>query len=399
METFALDLYQSAAVGAVGLLIGILILRRSETLRKFCIPAAVVGGLILSLVNLIGHEADAFEIDFDETLKNIFMMAFFCSVGYMASFRMLRSGGRIVLVLLGAVIVLAVMENVVGMEMATAFGLEPKLGLCLGSISLIGGHGTAAGFGPTLVDDYGIADAEVVAIAAATFGLAVSSFVGGPLARNLVERNHLEPSSEDDILAEEEEERRDIDNDRFLMALILMVLAIGLGTVIDDLIDRTGFSVPTYLGAMIVALIIRNICDAKGIDLPVREMSVLGTICLSMFISMALMVLKLWQLVDLALPMIVTLLVQVAFVAAYAYFVVFRVTGRNYDAAAYTTAVCGFGLGATPNAVANMKALFDRYGEAPVPNFVVPLVGSVFIDIANSGILAVFLNLRRERTL
>lgn len=398
MEMLSLDIYQSAAVGALGLLVGILILRRSETLRKFCIPAAVVGGLILSLVNLAGHESGTFEVEFDETLKNVFMMAFFCSVGYMASFRMLKSGGRIVLVLLGAVIVLAVMQNVIGMGMATAFGLEPKLGLCLGSISLIGGHGTAAGFGPTLVEDYGIADAEVVAIAAATFGLATSSFVGGPLARNLVEKNHFEPSSEDEILAEEEEERREIDNDRFLMALILLVVAIGLGTIVDDLIDRSGFSVPTYLGAMIVALIIRNICDARGVELPVREMSLLGTICLSMFISMALMVLKLWQLVDLALPMFVTLLVQVAFVALYAYFFVFRVTGRNYDAAAYTTAVCGFGLGATPNAVANMKALFDRYGEAPVPNFVVPLVGSVFIDIANSGILAVFLNLRRAGT-
>lgn len=393
MDALALDIYQSAALGAFGLLIGLALLRRSETLRRFCIPAAVVGGLVLAAANLLLHSAGALELEFDETLKDIFMMAFFCSVGYMASFRMLRSGGRIVVVLLLAVMGLAVIENIVGMGMVGAFGLDPKLGLCLGSISLIGGHGTAAGFGPTLVQDYGIADAEVVAIAAATFGLAVSSFVGGPLARRLVERNHLEPSSEDDVLAEEEEEQRGIDNDRFLKALILMALAVGLGTLVDDAIDAAGFSVPTYLGAMIVALVIRNICDARGIELPIREMSVLGAICLSMFISMALMVLKLWQLVDLAAPMIVTLLVQVAVVAAYAYLVVFRVTGRNYDSAAYTTAVCGFGLGATPNAVANMNALFDRYGMAPVPYFVVPLVGSVFIDIANSGILAVFLNL------
>lgn len=388
-----LDMYQTAALGALALALGIFLVRRSETLRRFCIPAAVVGGLVLALANSAMYAADVAELDFDETLKNVFMMAFFCSVGFMASFRMLRRGGKLVVVLLTLVSVLIVFQDMIGAALCSALGLDPKMGLVLGSISLVGGHGTAATYGEQLVDEFGIANADTVAIAAATFGLAFSGFIGGPLARRLVETRNLRPDSEDVLMEQEDNPETGIDNNRFLLALMLMVVCIGAGTYIVNVVKGAGVTLPVYLGSMVVALIVRNVADQVGVELPIREINALGWICLSMFLSMALMVTKLWQLADLASKMVVILLVQAAVVALFAYYAIFRVTGGNYESAALVTATCGFGLGATPNAVANMEALFSKYGVAPKAYFVVPLVGSVFIDLVNAALLTVFLNI------
>ena len=393
MEAVTFDIFQSAAVAAVILVVGLYLVKRSETLRRFCIPAAVVGGLLFAVLSLILYSSDVVEFHFDETLKNVFMMAFFCSVGFMASARMLKAGGRMVVILLLLLTVLIVLQDVIGTVMAGAFGLDPMLGLCLGSVSLIGGHGTAAAYGTMFVEDYGVVGADTVSIAAATFGLAFSSLIGGPLAGRLVKRNSLVPEeSEMELVSEEEADVRITDNG-FLRALILIVICVGFGTYIVSALSDLGINLPTYLGAMLLAMLIRNICDVKGVELPLREISTLGTISLSMFLVMALMVMKLWQIADMALPMVVTLVIQTVMVALFAYFVIFRATGRNYDSAAYTTAVCGFGLGATPNAMANMQAMFKRFGESPVAYFIVPIVGSVFIDLINSGVLTVFMNL------
>ena len=393
MLSIDLDIYQTAAMGALALALGLVLVRKSKTLRRFCIPAAVVGGLVFALVNCLLHSADIAEFDFDETLKNVFMMAFFCSVGFMASFRMLKQGGKLVVVLLALVSVLIVFQDVIGSALCTIFGLDPKMGLALGSISLVGGHGTAASYGEQLVNDFGIANADTVAIAAATFGLAFSGFIGGPLAKRRVEQGDLGPDQEDIQLQKEDESKVEVDNNRFLLALMLMVICIGAGTYIISAFKEVGITLPVYLGAMIVALVIRNAADHWNIDLPLREISALGWICLSMFLAMALMVTKLWQLADLAGKMVVILLVQAAVVAIFAYHVIFRCTGKNYESAALVTATCGFGLGATPNAVANMEALFGKYGVAPKAYFAVPLVGSVFIDLVNTAILTVFLNI------
>lgn len=393
METVTFDVYQSAAIGAVLLAVGILLVRRSEVLRRFCIPAAVVGGLLFSVIGLVLYSADVAEVDFDGTLKDVFMMVFFCSVGFMASSRMLRAGGRMVVILLLLLTGLIVVQDVVGSSMASAFGLDPMIGLCVGSVSLVGGHGTAAAYGGLFVEDYGIIGADTVAVAAATFGLAVSSLVAGPLANRLVMRNGLSPEASEMEIVQEDEKRVEVSDSRFLLAFGLIAVCVGFGTYIVDGIKEVGVSVPTYLGAMIIAMVLRNVCDRRSVDLPLREINVLGMASLSMFLVMALMSMKLWQIADMALPMVSILLVQVVIVALFAYFIVFRFTGGNYDSAAYTTAVCGFGLGATPNAMANMKALFERFGESPVAYFIVPIVGSVFIDIINSGVLTVFMNL------
>lgn len=393
MLDIRLDMYQTAALGALALALGILLVRRSETLRRFCIPAAVVGGLVLALGNSFLYAADVAELDFDETLKNVFMMAFFCSVGFMASFRMLKRGGKLVVVLLALVSVLIVFQDLIGAALCSAFGLDPRMGLALGSISLVGGHGTAATYGEQLVDEFGIANADTMAIAAATFGLAFSGFIGGPLARRLVERRRLRPDDGDLLTEQEEDQEAGIDNNRFLLALILMAVCVGVGTYIVGIVKDSGVTLPVYLGSMIAALVVRNVADHRGVELPVREINALGWICLSMFLAMALMVTKLWQLADLAGMMIAILLVQAVVVAVFAYYVVFRGTGGDYESAALVTATCGFGLGATPNAVANMDALFSKYGVAPKAYFVVPLVGSVFIDLVNAALLTVFLNI------
>ncbi|UAL07577.1 MAG: sodium/glutamate symporter [Candidatus Methanogranum gryphiswaldense] len=395
MFTLQLDMYQTAAVAALVLALGILLVKRSGTLRKYCIPAAVVGGLIFAFLHLVLYSAGVLEFVFDTTLQTLFMITFFCSIGFMASFRMLKSGGKLVLILLAAAALLALSQDIIGVLLSSVLGLDDRLGLAMGSISLIGGHGTAAAFGPLLEDTYGVQGATVVAIAAATFGLMVSGFVGGPLARRLVEKNDLKPS-EEDIKEVQGFGHHDacgpqIDQNRFLIALILIAITIGVGTVIYDGLDDLGVTLPIYIGAMLIAVLVRNGADALKKEVPSKEIETLGWISLSMFLAMALTNLKLWQISDLAAPMFLILAVQVAFVAIFAYYFIFRVTGKNYESAAMVTATSGFGLGTTSNAMVNMDALFERYGIAPKAYFVVPLVGSVFIDLINIVIITGFL--------
>ena len=213
------------------------------------------------------------------------------------------------------------------------------------------------------------------------------------ISRKNIEQYDLRPDEEDIELAEEEEEPRLVDNQHFLHALVMLMVCIGLGTFLVADLKTLDITVPVYFGGMIFALIVRNVADHFNIIIPIREIVTLGIICLSMFLAMAMMEMKLWQLSDLAAFMIITLLLQTAIVALFAYFVIFRATGSNYDAAAYTTASCGFLLGATPNAMANMDALFEEHGKAPTAYFVVPLVGSVFVDFVNTGVLTAFLAL------
>ncbi|MCQ2071413.1 MAG: sodium/glutamate symporter, partial [archaeon] len=348
MLDITLDVYQSTALGAIVMVLGLFLVNRSETLRKFCIPAAVAGGLVFAILNTVLHYGDIAEFHFDETLKNVMMTVFFCSVGFMASFRMLKVGGRLVVLLLALISILLVAQDVIGSVLASLLGWDPKLGLALGSISLVGGHGTAASYGQLLIDKFGLIGADTVAIAAATFGLAVSGFIGGPLSRKLVESKGLRPDAEDIEFSKEEEVTVPVDDHRFLTALILIVLCMGAGTYIVSFLSDIGLTVPTYIGAMLLALVIRNVADHKGYDLPIKEMSTLGNICLAMFLAMALMTMKLWQIADLALGMAAILIIQAVVVALFAYFIIFRFTGKNYDSAALVTATCGFGLGATP---------------------------------------------------
>ena len=391
MMELELDMYQSAAVGALVLVIGGFLVMKSPLLRKFCIPAAVVGGLLFSIVMLFLHEGDVVGITFDDTIKDICMRVFFCSVGFMASFSMLRSGGRILVIMIVLSLVMIVMQDAVGIFTVSAFGLDPKYGLALGSISLVGGHGTAAAYGEVLVKDYGLVGGDVVAIAAATFGLAIAGMLGGPLAKRLIEKNGLRSSAEG--IEKENIVERIISSHEFLVGLMLIVICMGLGTLINGALDMIGIALPTYLGALIMAIIVRNIADVLGYTLPYKEIETIGWICLSLFLSMALMSMKLWQLADLAAVMIITLLIQTVVLSLFVYHFVFKLTGANYDSATLVSGTMGFGMGATPNAVANVEAIIEAHGPAPVAYFLVPLIGGVFMDLLNVSVLTVLLNI------
>ncbi len=382
-------MYETAALGAVVLIVGIWMVRRSELLRRFCIPAAVVGGLAFSLILLILHVGNVAEITFDETIKEICMRAFFCSIGFLASVSMLRSGGKMLGILIVLVAVIILMQDTLGPLCASLFGMDPKFGLALGSISLFGGHGTAAAYGSVLVNDYHLEGADVVAIASATFGLAIAGIIGGPIAKRRIKSHSLTPIGDSFIVSET---NRDMSAHGFLIGMILIVVCLGLGTLVNDLFFNLGISLPTYLGALIVAVIVRNAADALGYELPVKEIETTGWICLSLFLAMALMMIKLWQLADLAAVMIITLVIQGVALALFVYYVVFRATGRNYESAALTAGFMGFGMGAIPNAVANLEAITKEFGPAPMAYFLIPLVGGVFTDLINVAILTVMLN-------
>lgn len=326
------------------------------------------------------------------TLKNVFMVAFFCSVGYTASFKMLKKGGIQTIVFLLLAVVMVILQNCLGAGLASAFGLDPRLGLATGSIPMVGGHGTAGSFGPML-EELGVANANVVAIASATFGLVAGCAIGGPIAYNKIHKFNLKSAALDTTIEEmvEKDETGAIDSKQFLDAFLYLIIAIGAGTVVSMFLGKL-MTFPFYIGAMLVGAVIRNVMDAMQKEIPMEEIGTLGGSCLSIFLGLAMIDMKLWQLAELALPLVVMLAAQTILMFVYAYFVVFNVLGRTYDAAVMTTGFCGFGMGATPNAMANMQAVTGQYGPAPTAFMVVPLVGSLFIDFCNASILTAFIN-------
>ena len=366
--------------------------KKITLLNRYCIPAPVAGGIVFALLHLALYCAGILEFTFDTTVQTILMTVFFCSVGFTACFRLLKKGGIQVFIFLALAILMCVIQDGVGSALAAAFGLDPLLGLCMGSIPLVGGHGTSGSFGPLLEETYGVSGALTVALAAATYGLVSGSMMGGPIARRRVEKMGLKSTAAEEGNASDSSSTP-IDAQKFTNATVFLAIAIGIGTLIMSGFDMIGVTMPAYIGAMLCAAALRNIWDVSGHDLPMDEIDTLGGLSLNIYLAMAMMNLKLWELAALALPMVVILLIQTFIMFLYANFVVFNIMGRDYEAAAMTTAFCGFGMGATPNAMANMKALAERYGAAPRAFFIVPLVGSLFIDFFNSMVLTTFMNL------
>ena len=405
MPEFTLDMYQTAGVAMLLFVLGRFLTTRIEFLKRCCIPAPVVGGLIFAIVHLVLYSCGVVQLSFDDNVKSFFMTLFFTSVGYTACFRLLKKGGKKVFTFLIIAIVMVCLQDVLGSVLAAVFHWDMRLGLCTGSIPMVGGHGTAGSYGPLMENKLGIAGANVLAIAAATFGLVSGSLMGGPTARSIINRYGLtstESEAEimeiDDENAEEKAKAERVDTDAFTNAAILLIVASGVGTVLTALLNNIHFgqfklTFPTYIGAMLVAAVIRNFCDAKHIVLPAKAIDLWGNVSLSIFLAIALMTLKLWQLASLAGPMIVMLAAQVVLMFVFARFVVFNIMGRDYEAAVMTSAFCGFGMGATPNAMANMQVLTKRYGPAPQAYFIVPLVGSLFIDFFNGIIITGFINI------
>lgn len=386
-------MYQAMAVAAVMLIIGQILVNKIDFLQRYCIPAPVVGGLIFAIIHCIIRSAGIVEFNMDDTLQKVFMTAFFCSVGYQAAFGMLKKGGIGVIKFLLLAVIMCCIQDLVGGYGAKAFGLDGRLGLCMGSIPLVGGHGTSGSFGPFL-EERGVVGATTVAIASATYGLISGCLIGGPIASGKIRKYHLHSNAkitQTEEMVDKDENTGMIDSNKMLNAALYLVIAVGLGTLVTLALNNI-LTVPGYIGAMIVAAIIRNIADANHIEVPMDEINSLGNVCLSLFLGMAMINLKLWQLVDLAIPMIVILLIQTVIMYFYASFVVFNVMGRDYDAATLASGFCGFGMGATPNAMANMQAVTRQYGPAPVAFMIVPLVGSLFVDFFNAAIITAFAN-------
>ncbi|MBO4915615.1 MAG: sodium/glutamate symporter [Oscillospiraceae bacterium] len=399
MSIISLNMYQAIAVAAVMLVLGQLLVNKIGFLRRYCIPAPVVGGLIFAILHTVVRGMGILEFEMDTTLQTVFMTAFFCTVGFLAAFSMLKKGGVGVIKFLVLAIVMVTLQDVVGGFGAKLFGLDGRLGLAMGSIPLVGGHGTSASWGQTL-EDMGVSGAMTVAVASATYGLIAGCVIGGPIASSKIRKlglksrgiNEAGTTGPEIVEVEKDTDTGALDEAKMLSAAIYIVIAVGIGTLISALIGKV-LTMPPYIGAMIAAAVIRNVADGRKIELPMSEITSIGNVCLSLFLALAMINLKLWQLVDLALPMIVLLLVQTALMFFYASFVVFPVMGKDYDAATMSSGFCGFGMGATPNAMANMQAVTKLYGPAPVAFMIVPLVGSLFIDFFNAAIITFFANI------
>ena len=393
--SITLDMYQTIAVAVVVLILGAFLKRKISFLEKFCIPAPVIGGLIFAIFTLICYSTGILEIDFDDTLKEVCMVFFFTSVGFQANLKVLKSGGKPLLIFLVLVIILIITQNFTAIGLANLLGLDSLTGMTTGSIPMVGGHGTAGAFGPVL-EDFGISGATTVCTAAATFGLVAGSLMGGPIGNRLIKKHNLLETikNDDDTFLVEEEEKHERHFSMYAPAVFQLIIAVGIGTIFSKLLSLTGMTFPIYIGAMIAAAIMRNIGEYTGkITIHMGEINDLGGICLSLFLGIAMITLKLWQLADLALPLVILLAGQVALMFLFSYIVVFNVMGRNYDAAVLVAGTCGFGMGATPNAMANMQAICEKYEPSVKAYLIIPIVGSLFADFLNSLTITFFINL------
>lgn len=397
----SLDAYASAGVGVLALFLGMFFTDRVGFLKRFCIPAPVSGGLLMSLITLFLYGVCGVECSFDGSVKDLCMMLFFTSVGFQSDIKVLKKGGKPLLVMIALVAVLIVAQNFISVGIAKGMKLDPLFGMAAGSIPMSGGHGTAGGFSP-LLESMGLGGASSITMAAATFGLVAGSLLGGPLGEMLIQRHHLEDTPEDaDDASWAQLETKAADAGttplrEYLRGACLLIITMALGTGLSRLLAMTGITFPTYFGALLFACLLRNVCGLSPkweAGLGVSKIVSIGDICLQLFLGMAMASLRLWELASLALPLALILTAQVAFIALYGAFVAFPLLGRNYDSAVLVSGICGFGLGATPNAMANMSAVCLKYRYAVRPFIIVPIVGAMFVDIINSGVITLFLNL------
>ena len=390
-----IDMYQTLAVSVLVLILGQFLKKRINFLEKFCIPAPVIGGLLFAVLTCVCYSLGIAEFTFDDTLREVCMVFFFTSVGFQANLKVLKSGGKSLFIFLGLVVVLIVSQNFLALGVSKLLHLDPLVGLCTGSIPMVGGHGTAGAFGPVL-EDFDVKGATTICTAAATFGLIAGSLIGGPIGKRLIDRKKLLDTAvaEDDSILVEDEKKHERHTNMYAAAVFQLIIAVGIGTIISELLTKTGLTFPIYIGAMIAAAVIRNIGEYSGkFDIYMGEIYNLGGICLSLFLGMAMITLKLWQLAELALPLIILLSAQLILMMLFTYFVVFNVMGRDYDAAVLAAGTCGFGMGATPNAMANMQAICDRYVPSVKAYLIIPLIGSLFADFLNSLVITFFINI------
>ncbi len=392
--TIEFGLVPSVGLAVIVIFIGKLLVSKINFLNKFLIPYPVVGGLVFATFTLIGHTTGTFDIVLDITLKDYFMTLFFTTIGFSASVKVLKQGGKGVILFLIVATALVVFQNIIGTGIAILLGQDPLFGLATGSIPMTGGHGTSGAFGPVL-EEAGLVGASTITLAAATFGLIAGSLIGGPLAKSLIKKYDLKPNVDEIAkVGDEKANSKELNGNDLSLAFFQVALAAGIGYYVSILIAKTGLTMPGYIGGMLVAAVMTNVFkEGSRFEMKIPEINALSSIFLAIFLAFALMVLKLWELADLAIPLLVILGFQVLIMVLYARYVTFNVMGRNYDAAVLSAGHCGFGLGATPNAMANMNAVTTEFGPSPTAYFILPIIGAMFIDLTNTTIITVFLQI------
>lgn len=397
---------QTLAAGALALFVGFQLVDRVPFLRRYNIPAPVVGGLIVAILVLMLRQQNVATISFDTTLQTPLMNAFFTAIGFSASLSLLRAGSGQALVFLVLAAFLAVVQSLIGIFSAVLFDQSPLLGVLIGPAALAGGPATALAFAPQFAAA-GVPSAETVAIAAAMSGIVLGGLVGGPIATRLLERNALRASSA--VASSEKSDQRDHamaeatissagheegSARQSLKALTVILIAMGIGSWLSGVMKDAGLTLPGYVGAMIVGAMIRNVDDFSGrIGIPHDITDRIGTVSLTLFLAVALMNVKLWELTAVAWPLLVNLALQVVVIALFCWAVVFRAMGRDYDAAVMSGGFTGFMLGTTANAMAVMRTIVEKFGPAPRAFLIAPIVGAFFIDFTNAIVITTFLNL------
>ncbi len=414
--------YYTLILATLVLLLGRFLVKKIKFLEDFNIPEPVAGGLVAAIIIYSLNIIWGYTFNFHQGLQTATMLMFFASIGLSADFGKLKAGGTPLLIFTIVVSVFIVLQDAVGVGMASALGLDPLLGLVTGSIALTGGHGTAGAWGTVLEQEYGVVGATTLGIAVATYGLVAGGIVGGPVARKLIQQLGLKPTPDnpnpsdveklanqqslystkhdEDAGHEHGEMFEKPDNIRLITAsstiesLALFAAALAFADGMTILAEGTWLELPTFVWALAAGVIIRNsLTLIFNFDMFDRAIDVIGNASLSLFLAMALLSLKLWELTDLAGPVLIILLVQTFVMILYVYFVTFKVMGKNYDAAVLSAGHCGFGMGATPTAIANMQAVTDRYLPSPKAFLIVPMVGAFFVDIVNATVLQIFTKL------
>jgi glutamate:Na+ symporter, ESS family len=383
------------AIATLVLVVGRRLIERVVFLREYSIPEPVVGGLLTALLISLLHAA-GIRLRFDTSFQPGLMLAFFATIGLGADARMLARGGVALVLFTACVVGMLVMQNVIGVGAAWAMGIDPLIGLIAGSVTMSGGHGTGAAWGQKFAESFGLTTAPGIALAAATFGLVIGGLVGGPVAHRLIEKLRaagapLGVSKTEALPHDAAESSGAFTPQRLTVTILLIAASIAFGSILARLAENPTFTLPTFVWTLFVGAVIRNgLALANLHEVDGEALSFAGTVSLSLFLAMALMSLRLWELAALALPMFAILALQAIGVVLFTTFITFRVMGSNYEAAALVAGQCGFGLGATPTAIANMQAVCERYGYAPQAFIIVPVVGAFLIDVANAIVISAF---------
>lgn len=402
---FTFNAFYTLIAAVIVLLLGRLLVNKIDFLKRYNIPEPVAGGLVAAIVSLLVNQFWGYSITTSSALQTSFMLIFFASIGLSANFTKLRQGGIGLIIFLIAISTFIVLQNFVGISLATLLGIDPLIGLIAGSITLTGGHGTAGAWGEILETQYGIQGALALGMASATFGLIIGGLIGGPLAKTLINRHQLAVPRTEEQIEKRDNTPADQDSNEFIpfeyphqvrlitadnaiTTLGLFAACLAFAEFMTGVAKGTMFELPTFVWALAGGVILRNVLESIfKVNIFDRAIDVFGNASLSLYLAMALLSLKLWQLADLAGPLMVILGAQTLTMALYAAFVTFRIMGKNYDAAVLAAGHCGFGMGATPTAVANMQAITNMYGPSYKAFLIVPLCGAFFVDLINVAVI------------